>query len=247
MIQELFGSDLGTGIFVILNLIVIESLLSVDNAAVLAAMVQDLPSHQRNKALKYGILGAYVFRGLCLLFATFLIKILWLKIAGGIYLCWLAYKYFSKKENENEQDSIEKERNPVFRKLKGILGVFWTTVALVEIMDLTFSIDNIFAAVAFTDKIGLIWVGVFIGILAMRFVAQGFIKLLERYPFLEKTTFIVIAILGFKLILSGACDYIPENPITPILNHHTTDILFSIGVLVMFFLPIFLKSVFTKK
>jgi predicted tellurium resistance membrane protein TerC len=53
-------------ILIILNLIIIESLLSVDNAAVLATMVMDLPKEQREKALKYGIIGAYVFRGICL-------------------------------------------------------------------------------------------------------------------------------------------------------------------------------------
>ena len=53
---------------IVANLIIIESLLSVDNAAVLAAMVKDLPTEQRAKALKYGIWGAYIFRGLAMIF-----------------------------------------------------------------------------------------------------------------------------------------------------------------------------------
>lgn len=61
-------------ILIILNLIIIESLLSVDNAAVLATMVMDLPKEQREKALKYGIIGAYVFRGICLVLAAWLVK-----------------------------------------------------------------------------------------------------------------------------------------------------------------------------
>ena len=65
-------------ILIILNLIIIESLLSVDNAAVLATMVMDLPKEQREKALKYGIIGAYVFRGICLVLAASLVKIWWL-------------------------------------------------------------------------------------------------------------------------------------------------------------------------
>lgn len=226
-------------LFIILNLILIESLLSVDNAAVLAAMVQDLPKEQRNKALHYGIMGAYVLRGACLLFASILVKILWLKIAGGVYLCWLTYQFFKKAGEGEEQDTVEKEGNWIFKKFKGIFGVFWTTVIMVEIMDLTFSIDNIFACVAFTDKFILICVGVFIGILAMRFVAQKFIRILEEHPSLERITFVVIGILGLKLILSGVCDYIPGNPITPILNDHVTDIVFSVGVLLMFMIPLF--------
>ena len=243
MIEQLFGTDWSTAIFIVLNLIVLESLLSVDNAAVLASMVMDLPKHQRNRALRYGIIGAYVFRGLCLIFAAWLVQILWLKIAGGLYLCWLAYGFFKPKEKKDgDQDSISKESNFIYKYFKNIFGVFWTTIILVEIMDLSFSIDNIFAAVAFTDKIGLICVGVFIGILAMRFVAQGFVKLMEKYPMLETIAFVAIAILGIKLLVSGICDYIPNNPITPFLNHHMTDMIFSLVILGLFIIPIIFKK-----
>ena len=77
---------------VVVNLILIESLLSVDNAAVLATMVLDLPKDQRPKALRYGIVGAYVFRGLALLFTAFLISFWWFKPLGGIYLLVLLSK-----------------------------------------------------------------------------------------------------------------------------------------------------------
>ena len=85
----------GASLAIIGNLIIIESLLSVDNAAVLATMVMDLPEKQRDKALKYGIWGAYIFRGLAMIFAAFLIKIWWLKPLGGLYLLLLVYKQFN--------------------------------------------------------------------------------------------------------------------------------------------------------
>jgi predicted tellurium resistance membrane protein TerC len=66
ILHTLLGPDINAALLIILNLFVIESLLSVDNAAVLAIMVMDLPEDQRRKALKYGIFGAYFFRGLCL-------------------------------------------------------------------------------------------------------------------------------------------------------------------------------------
>src|SRR5829696_4875139 len=86
------------------NLIIIESLLSVDNAAVLATMVMDLPKNQRQRALRYGIIGAYFFRGLCLLFATFLIQVWWLKPLGGIYLLYLVFDYFKGKSTPKQED-----------------------------------------------------------------------------------------------------------------------------------------------
>ena len=54
ILHTILGDDIQAGLLIILNLIVIESLLSVDNAAVLATMVLDLPKEQRNRALKYG-------------------------------------------------------------------------------------------------------------------------------------------------------------------------------------------------
>ncbi len=192
---------------VVLNLILIESLLSVDNAAVLATMVLDLPKDQRRKALKYGIIGAYVFRGICLLFAAVLIQIWWFKPLGGIYLLILALKYFFTRKPAEPVHTIDEElqdkkKSWLYRKTLGAFGPFWATVILVELMDLAFSIDNVIAANAYTNNLILIWVGVFIGILAMRFVAQGFVRLMEKYPFLSTCAYLVIAILGLKLTLS---------------------------------------------
>jgi len=191
-------------------LILIESLLSVDNAAVLATMVMDLPEEERKKALKYGIWGAYFFRGVCLILAGFLVTVWWLKPLGGLYLLYLVYSWWKGQQTaDTEDDILDKKSRWFYRMTVGQLGNFWATVVLVEIMDLTFSIDNVFAAVAFTPNIIAIWIGVFIGILAMRFVAQGFVNLMEKFRFLESCAFLVIAILGIKLLLSIYTHYYP--------------------------------------
>ena len=78
---------------------ILEIVLSIDNAAVLAAMVKELPKNQQRKALTYGIAGAYLFRGLALVFASILVQLVWLKVVGGLYLIYLAYKaLFGKGE-----------------------------------------------------------------------------------------------------------------------------------------------------
>lgn len=221
------------------NLILIESLLSVDNAAVLATMVMDLPQKDRNRALKYGIIGAYVFRGICLLFAALLIKIWWLKPLGGVYLLFLVYDYFKGKASPQEDDDIlKKEDYWLYKVTMGKLGPFWSTVVLVELMDLAFSIDNVFAAVAFSNNILLIWIGVFIGILAMRFVAQGFVRLMERYHFLETSAFLVIAVLGIKLLLSLVEHFYPESEFSKFLGSHTADYGTSLVTVSIFFIPV---------
>jgi YkoY family integral membrane protein len=204
-----------TELLVFLNIFLLEVILSIDNAAVLATMVRRLPKHQQKKALTYGLVGAYAFRGIALLFASLLVKVLWLKVIGGLYLIYLAYKALWKPQEEIE----------VSTKVVS----FWGTIVMVELMDLVFSVDNVFAAVAFTDNIYLIWGGVFVGIIAMRFAAGGFIKLLEDIPVLEKIAYVVIGILGIRLILS----YWLKD-----LNTEMIDLLFSLITLSAFLAPI---------
>jgi len=240
-LHTILGEDIEAGLLIILNLIVIESLLSVDNAAVLATMVMDLPKNQREKALKYGIIGAYVFRGICLFLAAWLVKIWWLKPLGGIYLLYLAFDYFrkkSKKNNEEAEEEVDKSKSWIYKSTVGLVGNFWATVALVEVMDLAFSIDNVFAAVAFTENIYLIYIGVFIGILAMRFVAQTFVRLMEKFSFLETIAFVVIAVLGIKLTSSIFTHFAPESPISHFIEGEETDLFVSIFTVAIFVLPI---------
>lgn len=235
----------GNSLAIIGNLIIIESLLSVDNAAVLATMVMDLPQNQRDKALKYGIWGAYFFRGLAMIFAAALIKIWWLKSLGGLYLLYLVFDWWKGKQTDTKEDDfIDKESNWLYKLTVGSLGTFWATVALVELMDMAFSIDNVFAAVAFSPNIILVCIGVFIGILAMRFIAQWFVTLMEKYSFLETSAFVVIAILGVKLVLSLYEHFYAESVVSRFLGSHAADIGISVVTVIIFFLPIITSLLF---
>ena len=244
---NILGPDPLAGVMVVFILILIEGVLSVDNAAVLATMVMRLPQHQRNKALKYGILGAYLFRGLCLALAAWLIKIWWLEPIGGLYLLWLSWKHFSRHESVEDEgaDAVATEGAWLFRHTIGRLGTFWATVAAVEVMDLAFSIDNVLAAVAYVknfpmpSRLILVCTGVFLGILTMRFAAQGFVKLMHRYHFLETCAFIVIAILGLKLMLSIPRHYsVPGQPVYDVLTSKYFDLGTSVLTLLVFIVPV---------
>lgn len=211
-----------TQLLIFLNIILLEIVLSIDNAAVLATMVKQLPKDQQKKSLTYGIIGAYVFRGLALVFASLLIKILWLKVVGGLYLIYLAYSSLFKEQNDVNVKPIKVP----------FLNTFWSTVVMIEVMDLVFSIDNVFASVAFTNNIYLICGGVFIGILAMRFATTMFVKVLERVPVLEKVAYWVIAVLGIRLVAS----YWMKG-----MNTEDIDMVFSLVTLLAFLIPILLN------
>ncbi|MBT9391970.1 DUF475 domain-containing protein [Hymenobacter sp. NST-14] len=235
-LQQILDNPLAA-LAIVGNLVIIESLLSVDNAAVLATMVGDLPKEQRQKALRYGIIGAYVFRGLCIVFASFLIEFWFLKPLGGLYLLYLAYNQF-RGRGADADDDIDKQKSWLYRSTLGLLGPFWATVALIELMDLAFSIDNVFAVVAFTDNLILICLGVFIGILAMRLVAQAFVLLMARYPFLETAAFLVIGVLGLKLVLSLVEHYQPESAFSQFLGSHAADAGLTVLTVLMFLGPL---------
>lgn len=243
-IQEITANPY-SALAIILNLVLIESLLSVDNAAVIATMVLDLSKSDRKKALRYGIIGAYIFRGVCLLFASFLIQVWWLKPLGGLYLIYLFVKYLVSKTGKAKQEEvINKNQSWFYRKVIKLMGPFWSTVLLIEVMDLAFSIDNVFAAVAFTNNIILVWIGVFIGILAMRLVATGFVRLMEKYPFLETAAFIVLGILGIKLSLSVYEHFYPDTTFSKLLTSENADWGTSVITIGVFVIPILTSTLF---
>jgi YkoY family integral membrane protein len=214
-----------TEVLIFLNIMILEIVLSIDNAAVLAAMVKELPKEQQKKALTYGIAGAYVFRGLALLFASVLIKLVWLKVAGGLYLMYLAYNALSTNVEQGGESKMT-------IKIP-FLSALWSTIVAIEMMDLVFSIDNVFAAVAFTPNLWLICGGVFVGILAMRFATTKFVKVLEKNPILERVAYWVIGALGLKLVSS----YWLHD-----LNTEAIDAVFSILTLLAFVVPLIIKK-----
>ena len=123
------------------------------------------------------------------------------------------------------------------------MGVFWSTVLAIEFMDIIFSIDNIFAVVAFSDNIILIIFGVFIGILAMRFVAQKFVILMEKFPVMETSAFLVIGLLGLKLCSALLVHYVPT---LKWIESEGFDLIISGLTLAIFFVPVLWQK-FVKK
>ncbi len=174
---------------VLLSVAVVDGLLSIDNALVLAVVVEHLPAEQRLKALRYGILGAYAMRGVSILFAAMLIGFWPLKLLGGAYLLWLALSHLLARPKEADAANAQSHARG-----------FWATVALVEWFDFSFSLDNILTTVALSRETWIVILGVFISILAMRFVAGIFLGWLERFPILRTTAYLLVLFIGAKLL-----------------------------------------------
>jgi tellurite resistance protein TerC len=204
-----------SALVIILQLIYLESILSFDNAAVLAAMVRRLPRDepipwpkvmhfvarpvhrvlggQRLAALKVGLLGAYAGRGAMLILAAWVIHNRWVLLAGGLYLIKLAVDHLG------ERPQGARTASPRGAEARGERG-FWGVVLALEVVDLAFSLDNVVAAVALSRELWVVMTGVFLGIVAMRVAAGAFSSLIARYPVLEATAYVLILTIGTELL-----------------------------------------------
>jgi YkoY family integral membrane protein len=192
--QTLQASDLLS----IAVLVLLEGALSADNALVMAIMVRHLPRALQQKALLYGLGGAFVFRLIAILLASYVLQLWWLQLVGAAYLLYLPLKHFRDKAKHKGEDPSAKPLG------KG----FWPTVITVELTDIAFAIDSVLAGVSFVnnrqDKVWVVYFGAIIGIILLRFAAGGFIKVLERYPVLDNVAYALVGWVGVKLLmLSG--------------------------------------------
>lgn len=195
-------------ILVIVQLVFLEGVLSLDNAAVIAAMSKHLPEDrkapkplgfmgpQRSAALRAGLLGGIVGRGIMLLLAGWIVRMPALKVAGAGYLAYLAISHFVhlyRGNMEGGETSTHKAGSS-----------FWGTVLAIELTDIAFSIDNVLAAVALSDKLWVVMVGCAVGMVAMRFAASAFQWLMVRVPEMEHAAFVLILAIAAELGLKMA-------------------------------------------
>ena len=176
-------------------LVVLEGLLSADNALVLAILVLGLPKHQQQKALRYGILGAFFFRILAIFAAVHLIQVGFVKLIGASYLLWLVYTHFFGRHEGDDRRAI--------KPATGFMGLtpFWATVAKVELTDIVFAVDSILVAVAMSPKTWVIVTGGILGIIAMRLVIGQLLRVVRRYPALVDAAFLIIGWVAIKLLV----------------------------------------------
>ena len=208
-------------ITIILQLIFLECILSIDNAAVLGAMVAPLPNNrpvpwppalrgvlskldpllgpQRQAALKVGLIGAYAGRILMLFLASIIIQNVWMHILGAAYLIYLAVRHFGETYHHGKDldDEIDIEA------IRPAKANFWGVVVTIELADLAFSIDNVIAAVSLSKHLWIVIFGVAIGIVMMRFAAQIFTRLIAWEPALEHAAYLLLLAIGGELLLEN--------------------------------------------
>jgi YkoY family integral membrane protein len=214
----MFGQTFDTpDLAVIALLIVLEGVLSIDNALVLGLLAKRLPKHQQRRALTYGLVGAFVFRFIAIGTAAYLLRWRLVKLFGGAYLLYVAIRYFLVERRQKEGEHLSSAPG-LSRPVTG----FWSTVFVIEMTDIAFAIDSILAAIALVGsapaghqgphpKLWVVIAGGFLGVILMRFAAVLFIKLLERFPRFEMSAYLLVSVIGLKLVADWAANT-PEHP-----------------------------------
>jgi YkoY family integral membrane protein len=176
-------------------LVLLEGLLSADNALVLAMLVLGLPRSEQRKALRYGIFGAFAFRILATILAVHLLAVAWIKLIGALYLLYLTWDHFFGRHDAQDRRAIKPARPWLG------LTAFWATVVKVELTDIVFAVDSILVAVAMSPKLWVIISGGILGIVTMRMVIGQLLALVRRYPALVDGAFVIIGWVGLKLLV----------------------------------------------
>ncbi|MBS4206232.1 TerC family protein [Lederbergia citrea] len=188
--------------WVLMILILLEGLLSADNALVLAIMAKHLPEEQQKKAINIGLLLAFIFRIGAIFIISFLFHVWQVQAIGAAYLIFIAVKHLLKRNNEDNNKKGKSYR---------------MTVAQIAIADIAFAVDSILAAVALVidlpdtpmgniggmdgAKFIVIVIGAIAGLIVIRFAAGLFVRLLTKRPSLEKAAMLLVGWVGVKLLM----------------------------------------------
>ena len=166
--------DFGTPQFWLagLEIIVINILLSGDNAVVIALACRNLPPHQRRWGVFWGAIGAIVLRIVLTFFAVSLLQLSYLKLIGGVLLLWIGIKLIAEEDSEEGHDVKASDK-------------MFSAIRTVVIADLVMSIDNVLGvAAAAHGSLLLLIFGLALSVPLVIGGAQIIMRLIERFPIL---------------------------------------------------------------
>ena len=156
----------------VFKIIMIDLLLSGDNAVVIALACRNLPPEQRKKGILFGVGGAIGLRVVLTFFAVNLLSLPYLKLVGALLLIWIGIKLILPEE-EHSADNIQADTR--------LLGAVKTII----IADFVMSLDNVLGvAAAAKGNVALLVFGLLISIPLIAWSSQLVLKLIDRFPFI---------------------------------------------------------------
>jgi len=155
-------------IFSVISIIIINLVLSSDNAAVISLAIKNIPEEQRQPAAMIGICGAVILRILITSLATLLVNIPYLNAIGGLLLLFITWNLLKQTDSE---DQIKTPNH------------YWTAVGSIVIADLSMAFDNVMGvAGAAHGSIVLVIFGLAFSIPILIWGSNRLASLMNRYP-----------------------------------------------------------------
>ena len=155
----------------VFKIIVIDLLLSGDNAVVIALACRNLPSEQRRKGILFGVGGAIGLRVVLTFFAVSLLSLPFLKLVGALLLLWIGVKLILPEDEDHAEGKIKADAH--------LLGAVKTII----IADFVMSLDNVLGVAAVAN--GNVWLlafGLLVSIPLIAWSSQLVLKLIDRFP-----------------------------------------------------------------
>jgi len=211
----------------ILQIIAIDIILGGDNAIIIALACKNLPENKRKLGIFYGAMGAIVLRVIMVFFATSLLMISGLKIAGGILLLWIGAKLILDNNKENIIN-VSQEKN--------LIGAIRTII----IADFVMSLDNSVAIAAAADgNMYLVLFGLLLSVPIIIWGSSFILKLIDKFPIIIYLGSALLGWIAGDMILTDI--FITEN-FKGISNYSILPILGSLFVLTFCFLYKIIKK-----
>ena len=171
----------------LLEIIIVNIILSGDNAVVIALAARHLPRRQQKSAIFLGSAAAIVLRVLLTVFAVQLLQFPYLKLVGAALLIWIGAKLLLP-EDDGGGDEIK------------VSSSLWSAIQTILIADLVMSLDNVIAVAAAAEsgpvqgRLLLLVLGLGLSIPLIIVGSQILLKLMSKWP-----TIITVgaALLGF--------------------------------------------------
>lgn len=202
-------------------IIVLNGLLSMDNALVIAAMASKLPQHQQSRAIFLGIALGAILRLIALFFIAFIISNVYVKLLGGGYLIYICIKFFWDRLRAGDDDGHEHAGK----------DTFVSALIAITLADVAFSVDNVVAVAAITSKLSVLIPGMAIGIAIMAFATKLINDfLLVRYKLLEHVAYIIVGFVGLVIYFEHLHELIPSIGHLPV--HEEIKFVVIMGIVV---------------
>jgi YjbE family integral membrane protein len=184
------------GFFALVNVILIDIVMSGDNAIVIGLAVKDLKGKKRKQTIVLGVMMATIMRIMFASIAVLLLKTIGLKFAGGLLLMYVVWKFYKELRSQKEADC----EGTHIKKATTMVGAIW----LIMVADFSMSLDNVLAvAGAAKESLLILGIGLIFSIALMALASNFIAGKMEKYPLIQWVGLLIILFVAIEMLLTG--------------------------------------------